>query len=374
MRTLGMTEGILKLVSSRDAKGPGRPPPESPRPEGAPEGGASSPGSPKAIPPSLASIGEPAISGDGRVGPPSDGRIRPPDSRDSVTRPTRPSGNLRTLIEPSQGDAFLVVIYGTELGRRAPLHKGSFEIGRSGRADLSLEEDAVSRHHARITWSPEEGYVIHDMGSTNGVRVNEQRTARSMLRDGDLVKIGRTILKFMTGANVEAHYHDEVYRLMTVDGLTQCYNRRYFEEALERECNRARRHKRPLSLVLFDIDHFKQKNDAFGHVAGDSILRQIAAAIAPRLRREDIFARTGGEEFAVLLPEIAAQGANVTAEKIRRIVEEATLMVERDVVRITVSVGFASLDTVLPQPSALFKAADEALYRAKDAGRNCVRG
>ena len=100
-----------------------------------------------------------------------------------------------------------------------------------------------------------------------------------MLRDGDLIKIGRTIFKFLTGGNIENAYHEEIYRLTTVDGLTQIFNKRYFLDTLEREIARAHRYRRPLSLVMFDIDHFKKVNDSFGHLAGDYVLKHLAQTV-----------------------------------------------------------------------------------------------
>ena len=102
------------------------------------------------------------------------------------------------------------------------------------------------------------------------------------------MKLGRSILKYMAGDNIEANYHEEIYRLMTMDALTQTHNRRYFNEALEREYNRSLRYRRSLSLILFDIDHFKKINDTYGHVAGDSVLRQLALVVKPRLRQQDV--------------------------------------------------------------------------------------
>jgi two-component system, cell cycle response regulator len=170
------------------------------------------------------------------------------------------------------------------------------------------------------------------------------------------------------------HYHEEIYRLMTVDGLTQVYNRRYFNEALEREFNRSKRYDRALSLVAFDIDHFKRVNDTHGHLAGDNLLRQIVAAVKPRLRREDIFARTGGEEFGILVPEIPLEGARATAEKVRRIVESTPLKVDQDVVPVTISLGCAMLGPEDTSPEELYRRADEQLYQAKQGGRNRVAG
>ncbi len=272
------------------------------------------------------------------------------------------------------GGACIIVIYGAELGRRVSLGTSAFEIGRSANNDLFIDQESVSRHHARMTCDGE-GYLLSDLGSTNGTYVNDERVrAQRRLVDGDQVRIGRSILKFMTGANVEVQYHEEIYRLMTVDGLTQAYNRRYFDEALEREVNRSRRYERTLSLVVFDIDHFKVVNDTHGHLVGDNLLRSIASAVKPRLRREDIFARTGGEEFAVLLPEIALDGARITAEKIRSIVQCTPLEHEQVLIACTVSLGIATLATEDAAPAELYKRADARLYEAKQSGRNLTCG
>jgi diguanylate cyclase (GGDEF)-like protein len=267
-------------------------------------------------------------------------------------------------------EACLVVIYGADLGRRIQLGTGAVEAGRSAKCDIPIDQESVSRRHARITWNGT-CYRVKDLGSTNGTYVNDAAITERDLSDGDQIKIGRTILKFMTGGNIESAYHEEIYRLMTFDGLTQVYNKRYFHEALEREVSRSRRYQRDLSLILFDIDHFKQKNDTFGHLAGDTVLRDLAGAVRSRIRREDLLARVGGEEFAVLLPEVSKEHAREAAEKIRRVVEATTFKFEGTVIPTTVSLGVAALegeDTV----DSLYKRADEALYQAKQGGRNRV--
>lgn len=272
-----------------------------------------------------------------------------------------------------RGEACLVVIYGADLGRRIPLSQPNFEIGRASRADLAIDQESVSRQHARISRSSDGNFRILDLGSTNGTYVNDVSVSEARLKDGDQLKIGRSILKFMTGDNVEASYHEEIYRLMTVDGLTQLYNKRFFTETLEREVNRAKRYARPLALLLIDIDHFKRKNDEFGHVAGDAVLRQLATAVLPKLRRDDIFARVGGEEFAILLPELEAAAALATGERVRKIVEESRFAFDDVAIPCTVSVGIAHLDETVATAADLYRAADGALYRAKQEGRNCVR-
>jgi len=266
--------------------------------------------------------------------------------------------------------ACLVVIYGTDLGRRVPLTRSSFTIGRSSKNDLSIDQESVSRKHARISYNGK-SFVLVDMRSKNGTYVNDEPVTERVLHNGDQVKVGRSILKFMHGDNIELSYHEEIYRLMTVDGLTQVYNRRYFTEALERECNRAARYKRRLAVVLFDIDRFKTINDAYGHVAGDSVLRQLCAAIKTKLREQDIFARVGGEEFGLLLPEVTLDGARGAAEKVRRIVEQTAFAFENAIIGCTISLGVAVVsERDKPEPAVLYKTADSALMKAKQKGRN----
>ncbi|MGH7270638.1 MAG: GGDEF domain-containing protein, partial [Polyangiaceae bacterium] len=271
------------------------------------------------------------------------------------------------------GKACIVVIYGADLGRRLELGKGPFEIGRSNGNDLFIDQESISRHHARITFDAG-SYVIADLGSTNGTFVNDHRVTAQKLRDGDQLRIGRSILKYMIGENIEVQYHEEIYRLMTVDGLTQIYNRRYFDEALEREVSRCKRYGHEMSLIAFDIDHFKDVNDTYGPLVGDNVLRLIASSVKPRLRREDIFARTGGEEFAIILPEVAVEGARITAEKVRSIVESTPLNHDEDVIRCTVSLGVASVKGTGATPADLYRRGDERLYEAKQSGRNRVVG
>lgn len=270
------------------------------------------------------------------------------------------------------GLACIVVIYGPELGRRAALGRAVFEMGRSSKSDLCLDEESVSRHHARITHG-EDGFVIEDLGSTNGTQINDvPAKGPTSLTHGDQIKVGRSILKFMSGENLEMNYHEEIYRLMTVDALTQTYNKRYFNEALEREFNRSGRYQRELSLVMFDVDRFKTINETHGHVAGDSLLRQLALAIRVKLRQQDIFARIGGEEFGVLLPEVTLDGARVIAEKIRKIVEATTTMHEDKSITCTVSVGVTSFTPAIESPTAFYRAARAKLDEAKASGTNSI--
>jgi diguanylate cyclase (GGDEF)-like protein len=267
--------------------------------------------------------------------------------------------------------AALVVIHGEDLGKKYDLDD-ELVIGRSSKCAVQVDQDSVSRTHARV-YADGSKMVVEDLGSTNGTFVNdEQIRGDHPLRNGDLIKIGRTIFKFIASNNIEAAYHDEIYRLTTVDGLTQVSNRRHFEDTLDRELSRCRRYQRHLSLVLVDVDHFKRINDTWGHLAGDAVLKEVATAIRRRIRREDLLARYGGEEFALLLPEIDLKGAQAMAEKVRKLVEKHTFRFDGEEIPVTISAGVAALAKKNETAAALIKRADERLYEAKETGRNKV--
>src|SRR3954467_7237531 len=274
---------------------------------------------------------------------------------------------------PVGKDACLVVIYGLELGRKFNLDSPNVIIGRSSKSEVQIDQESVSRNHAKII-NTGKSIILRDLGSTNGTYVNDQLIDEYVLRDGDFIKIGRTIFKFLSGGNIENAYHEEIYRLTTVDGLTQVFNRRYFVETLEREIGRALRYRRDLSLIMFDIDRFKGVNDSFGHLAGDHVLKHLASVIKTRIRREDVLARYGGEEFAIVLPEIDHYNAMQFADKIRKLVEAAEFKFEDALIPVTVSIGVASLRGEIEDALEFIKQADTHLFAAKEAGRNRVMG
>jgi len=151
------------------------------------------------------------------------------------------------------------------------LKPGEILIGRSSQAAIQIDHESVSRRHARLLLS-ESGVQLSDLGSTNGTYVNDEPITERTLSNGDLLKVGRTILKYLSTDNIEAAYYEEIYRLTTIDGLTRCFNARYCREQLVREVSRASRYKRPLSVLVFDVDDFARINEEFGHLAGDAVL------------------------------------------------------------------------------------------------------
>lgn len=283
--------------------------------------------------------------------------------------------------EQSQKDACLVVINGADLGRKYLLAQRSTVIGRSSKVDIQIDEDSISRSHA-VVENNGDHVLARDLESTNGTYVNDVQIRERRLNDGDQIKIGRTIFKFLSGSNVEAQYHDEIYKLTTTDGLTQIYNKRYFLKEMEREMSRSLRYDRELSLIMLDIDHFKPINDTYGHLAGDHVLRQVAKRIREHIRRDDIFGRYGGEEFALMLPELNKYHGAQLAEKLRRLVEAEPFIFDNISIPVTLSMGISDLGEYKGvvsaggdleiNPFAFIKLSDDRLYQAKQSGRNRV--
>jgi len=185
--------------------------------------------------------------------------------------------------------------------------------------------------------------------------------------DGEnLEPLAMVVIQLATAIK-SAQLHAKVLELSLTDSLTEVYNRRYFEILLEKEVGRSRRYSRDLAVIMIDIDRFKEYNDAFGHLAGDEALREIARCIRSGARRGlDVVTRYGGEEFAIILPETDGEGAWIVAEKIRPGIESN----DRFLRRLTVSLGIAALRGDQLNGQILINQADRALYQAKNRGRN----
>jgi diguanylate cyclase (GGDEF)-like protein len=164
----------------------------------------------------------------------------------------------------------------------------------------------------------------------------------------------------------------ELTRITQHDSLTGIYNRRYLTELAEREVTLARRHRRELSVLMLDIDHFKRINDTYGHDIGDRVIRAVTEACLAGVRSIDHVGRIGGEEFVCVLPETDAVAAQACAERLRRTIENSRLPPPNHGITFTVSVGVAVLKPAHQNWQALLKDADVALYRAKESGRNRV--
>ena len=275
--------------------------------------------------------------------------------------------------QDSSQSAYLIVISGNLVGKMYKIAGdfGEMTIGRTPKADIYINDDGVSRKHAKIQYGMGQVQLI-DLESTNGTFANGDLVKRYTLQDGDKIQIGSTtILKFSYQDDIEEQFQKQLYDSATRDGLTGAFNKKHFLESLQNEFAFAARHRTRLSLLIFDIDHFKRVNDTHGHIAGDMVLKELSALVKEQLRLEDIFARYGGEEFALLLRETDEERAFVVAERLRRAVERYQFVYGDQVIPVTISLGVATFSGEQhTTPQELIKEADDFLYKAKRSGRN----
>lgn len=266
--------------------------------------------------------------------------------------------------------AALICISGRSIGQVFPISKDETTIGRAPECDVFLDDEGVSRHHGKLI-REDETLVIVDLGSTNGTYHAGERIQVLTLSDGAKIQIGtQTILQLRYQDQRELQFHARMQSFKTHDPLTEAYNKRAFLVELEKELGFARRHRQPLALVMLDLDHFKNVNDTYGHQAGDLVLRTVARKVSDLTRKEDVFARFGGEEFALLLRNTDLEGAFIIAERIRRAIEALEITHNGRRIPCTVSMGVAKLDSGRTKASDLIDAADDRLYKAKQKGRN----
>ena len=268
----------------------------------------------------------------------------------------------------------LTVLTGGATGHQHKVYKGLAVIGRAPNAELRVDDDGISRTHARIRAETNRAW-IEDMGSRNGTYLNgEKISAPAELKDGDKIQVGRgTIIRFGFQDDLDESFHESLMSSALRDGLTKLFNKRYFLERLDSELKFAQRHNTSLALLMLDLDHFKKINDTLGHLAGDTVLATVATALHKAVRNEDVVARFGGEELAIILRAIEIDHAKVMAERLRKLVEVTRVPFAGQELRATVSIGVAAYpSTPCTSLEDLVQAADKALYRAKHAGRNRV--
>ena len=281
--------------------------------------------------------------------------------------------DLRKTSPRSRDKAYFIVLAGTNLGQMYKIDTNETVLGRAADATIRLQDDGISRRHARVVQDGP-NLVIEDMKSANGTVINGKAVARHVLKDGDKIQIGSTtILKFTYHDELEESFQQKMYDAALHDGLTKAFNKRHFLDRMPTEIAYARRHTAPLTLLMLDADHFKQVNDRFGHLAGDQVLVTLSDIVRTALRTEDFFARYGGEEFAVLCRGVSLGNASILAERLRVLVETTSFEYQGQLMPVTISIGVAALhDKMDDGGTALVADADAALYEAKRGGRNRV--
>lgn len=287
------------------------------------------------------------------------------------------SDTLRLRLEEAKSSSpVLVVISGKPLGKSFFLTKESMVLGRDLAADISIGETSISRRHTEFC-TTDQGMMCKDLGSTNGTFVNDQKVdGQVMLSDGDLIRCGNTIVKFLKEGKIENIHYGKMYDLATTDGLTGALNKKAILELVHDEYTRSLAKAIPFTVMMFDIDHFKKTNDQFGHIAGDHVLKETCTLIKDKMiRNQDVLGRYGGEEFILALRETTLRIAVEVGERIRSTIEKHPFMFEEKQIPVTISIGIATIDSTSKNPEELIATADKALYDAKNQGRNrvCVR-
>ena len=283
---------------------------------------------------------------------------------------------IRTLVSYNPGPERLVLVAldGPAVGSEFALSRPASVLGRGPGASFVLNDDRASRRHCKLTVLADpvrptrRVVLIEDMQSTNGIRVNGRPVKRRILHGGEKILVGKTILRFERRDSFDVAFYGRLQQMATTDGLTGVGNRLSLSQELERQEAERVRYRRPYTVLLVDLDHFKKVNDRWGHAAGDQALREVSSCILSNLRDSDRAFRYGGEEFVAILTETRSEGAAVVAERIRETVAAARVRHEGQALKVTVSIGLAEagVDDVLER-------ADRALYRAKRGGRNRVR-
>jgi len=280
--------------------------------------------------------------------------------------------SITGLVEKKPKKAYLFFLSGPMLGRLFPLSVGVTLLGRGQECDIVIKDNRVSRKHLKLKWGDEKA-VIEDLKSTNGTFVNGEKIKRRTLRQNDKVHMSpTTIFKFSLADEDERVAIDELYELGVHDPLTGAYNKRYLIERLKEEMSHSKRFEVPLSLVMIDIDHFKEINDNYGHLAGDYVLIKTAELLKSMCRKEDVLARYGGEEFVMILRNTNEEGASEQAERIRKEIARSSIVSEEIKIEMTISLGVASIQggPECEDHKKFIQKADRSLYHSKQQGRN----
>ncbi len=273
-------------------------------------------------------------------------------------------------------EACLIIIRGTPQGHRFFLTQPEMTLGRDASADITINDQSISRKHAKITKDPGGKIYVTDLGSANGSLINDKKLAPNEprpLAKEDMIKLGSTVMKFLPQGELETLYLGNLGDAAHTDALTKIYNKRYLMEVLEVEFKRAKALHTDFSILFFDLDHFKKVNDTHGHDAGDYVLKEFANLVRTNhIRPKDVFARYGGEEFILLLANTGVKDATDIAERVRSAIETHAFIYEGKRLAVTSSMGVAELKTGIESANSLLKQADQALYAAKNSGRNRV--
>jgi diguanylate cyclase (GGDEF)-like protein len=283
-----------------------------------------------------------------------------------------------TAIEASSRNPYLIIFIGKDSGKRHKLKPGIIAIGRSPQADITIDDERISRIHCEIKWS--DGTItIEDKESRNGTYVDSHKVNHTNLTPGVPLQLGHSVMKIEYKNEAELQYEQSIMHSASIDALTGTYNRQHFTSLALKEIAYARRHQLPACIIMIDIDNFKRVNDTYGHGVGDFVLAKIANVIKGEKRAEDLFSRYGGDEFLIFpRGEVEKESIFSECERIRKAIEKLEFRHTDECVRLTISIGFhldmpdkGDVNSILHD---LIDKADHALYFAKENGKNRIEG
>lgn len=266
--------------------------------------------------------------------------------------------------------ACLVIVAGPRLGEKFPLAKDRTVIGRQKEADVSIDDSLISRTHAEVVRKLDGAVVLRDLDSKNGTFCNDDKIRETGLKEGDLIRIGSAIIKYVGPSHFEPPGPDEASERSCLDGLTGLFNKQTFHRYLERNLTRCKNLHAPLSVGLIDLDGFKKINDGPGQVAGDHVLKTLAGLVKNAIRPTDVLARYDDDAFGLILPLTNLMGARVVGERLRNRVANHAFVFDGRKLPVTISVGMAERRSGIEEADALITRAEKAIQQAKQMGRN----
>src|SRR5690606_11404525 len=270
----------------------------------------------------------------------------------------------------------LVVLYGSQVGRRYLLNESGLVLGRrSDRASLVVPGDRqISSAHCRFENGREPGsWQVIDQQSTNGTHIGGKPITTAILRDGDRIVVGDTLLKFTFHDELEEDFHRQVDQFMNIDDLTGLPVQRVFQQRFAEALDEGTRRRQPLALFMMDMDGLKAINDRHGHLMGAHVIGTVGRRLGALIQaQQGVCSRFGGDEYSAFVPAIEPDAALELGERLRCAVAGTAIERQGAVAKPTISIGVAFRGLHGDSTNELTRAADEALYRAKAAGRNRV--
>ena len=277
-------------------------------------------------------------------------------------------------IKASSRGPYLVIFIGKDSGKRHKLKPGTMTVGRSPQADITIDDDRISRVHCAIKWE-DDTITIENKGSKNGTYVDSQKISHAHLPPGVSLQLGHSVMKIEYKDETEIRFEESLIHRASIDDLNGIFNRQHFINLALKEIAYARRHQQSVAIIMIDIDNLKRINDTYGRTIGDLVLVQFADLISEKKRAEDLLGRYSGKKF-IILPrgEVDREGIHRQCERIREAVEKFKFCHSEACVQITISIGFhleipdnGKVESLIDD---LIDKAEQALYLAKEKDKN----